>query len=231
MNIPSQVSRFTRPLSRTFCTVAKATTATTSGRTLNSSNTNIPLENAATSSTYRPYHAVLSLAGRDSVGIVQCVTAAIESNGANLEGSKMALLDGDFAMIAHITSSSDDAADMVAEKVRQVLPSFSVSIRSTTARSEQIDVHGNSGWELRLEGPDQPGIVAAVTQALATNGANVHELDTSVSAAPFAGYEMFAMQGRFSASDLGVEDVVTAMKSVEDRFGVTVAISPIETDV
>lgn len=230
MNISTQVSRLTRPLSRTLCTVTKATSTSASGRTFNPPPTNIAVENTNPSGTYRPYHAVLSLAGRDSVGIVQSVTAAIESNGANLEGSKMALLGGDFAMIAHITSSSDDAADLVADQVRQVLPSFSVSIRTTTARSEQVNINGNAGWEIRLEGPDQPGIVAAVTQALATNGANVHELDTSVSAAPFAGYEMFVMQGRFSASDHSAEEVVNSMKHVEERFGVTVVVSPIDIE-
>lgn len=177
----------------------------------------------------RPHHVVVSLAGQDRVGIVRTVTAAVAAHRANVEESKMAILGGDFAMIVYVSMEAPDHADALVAQLRAELPSFTVSLRDTTAPAK--DTHGEemkrTMWTLQLEGPDQPGIVAAVTQALATHGANVHEMDTETTTAPFAGYSLFKMNGKFAVDDQHLDEVSAALTKVEEKFGSSINLDQI----
>lgn len=160
------------------------------------------------------------------MGIVKAVTAALEQNSANLEHSKMAILGGEFAMILHLTLPTLTAAEQIQKALEKDLPSFCISQRTTTPPRKAVDE--GALWELSFEGPDQPGIVSAVTQALATHGANVHMLETETCSAPFAGYEMFHMASRFAVCGGKVEGIEAALKKVEDRFGASIVLREAE---
>lgn len=175
----------------------------------------------------RPHHVVVSLAGQDRVGIVRTVTTAVAAHRANVEDSKMAILGGDFAMIVYVSMESAPDADALVAQLRADLPSFSVSLRNTTAPKAKDKGLERTMWALQLEGPDQPGIVAEVTQALATHGANVHEMDTETTTAPFAGYALFKMNGKFAVDDEHLDEVSQALTKVEEKFGSSISLDQI----
>lgn len=176
----------------------------------------------------RPHHVVVSIAGQDRVGIVRTVTSAVAAHRANVEESKMAILGGDFAMIVYVSMESSVDADALVSGLRAELPSFSVSLRTTTApQGDSSATTARSMWRLQLEGPDQPGIVAAVTQALATHGGNVHELDTETTTAPFAGYPLFKMHGKVAISDDDLDSVSEALGKIEQKYGSSIDLDQI----
>lgn len=184
-----------------------------------------PAAGAAAAS--RQHHVVISLAGQDRVGIVKTVTSAVSATRANVEESKMAILGGDFAMIVYVSMESAADADAIVSQLRAELPAFSISLRTTTAPSDDQSATGRSMWSLQLEGPDQPGIVAAVTQALATHGGNVHEMDTETTTAPFAGYALFKMNGKFAVNDDDLNKVSDALTKIEEKFGSSINLDQI----
>lgn len=155
------------------------------------------------------------------------VSSAVSAHGANVEESKMAILGGDFAMIVYVSMGGATDADKLVEQLRSELPQFSVSARATTPPAAGVEAVGRSMWSLQLEGPDQPGIVAAVTQALATHGGNVHELDTETTTAPFAGYALFKMTGRVAIGEADLEGVCEALEKIEAQFGSSINLDQI----
>lgn len=182
---------------------------------------------AAAAAAARPHHAVVSLAGQDRVGIVRTVTAAVAAQRANVEDSKMAILGGDFAMIVYVSMEDRQHADQLVAQLKAELPSFTISVRETSPPTQHEIGHLKTMWTMQFEGPDQPGIVAAVTQALATHGANVHEMDTETTTAPFAGYTLFKMNGKFAVDDEHLEEVSKALTKLEDKYGSTINLDQV----
>lgn len=182
----------------------------------------------AAAASPRPHHAVISIAGRDQTGIVNKVATVASEHSANIEESKMAILGGDFAMIVYLTIGSTSEVESLANRIKNELPDFSVTIRETTPPDDELIASSKRDmWKLSLEGPDQPGIVAAVSQALATHGGHVHELETETTTAPFAGYEMFKMSGRVAVGGESLDEVSQALNAIEERFGASIMLNQI----
>lgn len=75
-----------------------------------------------------------------------------------------------------------------------------------------------------IEGPDHPGIVSAVSQALAVNGSNIKEMSTETTTAPFAGYELFKLAGKVSVDEARLNELSSALDGIEDKFGSTISL-------
>ena len=59
-----------------------------------------------------PKHIVLTLTGRDKVGIVEGVTSVIAKRNGNVEASRMTRLGGEFAMLMLITLPDNEFANL-----------------------------------------------------------------------------------------------------------------------
>ncbi|MGC9974335.1 MAG: ACT domain-containing protein [Gaiellaceae bacterium] len=120
----------------------------------------------------------LSAIGRDRPGIVAEVTGTLLRHGVNLADSQMAILGGHFAMMLVLESS--ETTDLKAlqadlERSRATLELEAISLSEIDAAQAQID---EPSHVITLYGADHPGIVNAVTAALAGQGVNITDLDT-----------------------------------------------------
>lgn len=143
----------------------------------------------------------------------------------------MAILGGDFAMILYVSMKEAADADRLANNLRLDLPAFTVSVRETTAPTSveaAADAAASStaplAWTLSFEGPDNPGIMAALSEALALNGCNVREMDTATSSAPFAGYELFTVTSKLTVDESKLGELSDALNRVEEQFGSTISL-------
>lgn len=193
------------------------------------SSSTSPAVPSAAPSTTPLHHAVMSISGEDRPGILSSVSSAVSEKGANVRESKMAILGGDFAMIVYVSLQDAADAEQLATSLRQQLPTFSVSIRTTTA-GPQVSESGEvrSSWALSLEGPDSPGILAAVSEALAVNGANVHEIETETTTAPFAGYQLFKLNGSVSVDERRLDALAERLDKVENKFGISIYLKQMD---
>lgn len=125
---------------------------------------------------------VLNVLGQDRPGIVAAVSRAMTDAGCNIEDSSMTMLKGAFAMIMIIT---------VPAGAENPLRTAMVGITATQGLQVHIDPYPEADEGLRrtvegvscsltLHGADHPGIVAAVTEMLASDSINVVDLSTHV---------------------------------------------------
>ncbi len=120
----------------------------------------------------------LSTIGRDRPGIVAEVTGTLLRHGVNMADSQMAILGGHFAMmIVLVTSAETDVEALRADldRSREKLGLEAVSLSEIDEAQTRID---QPSHVITLYGADHPGIVNAVTVALAERGVNVTDLDT-----------------------------------------------------
>jgi glycine cleavage system transcriptional repressor len=144
-------------------------------------------------SAHREYR-VLTAVGLDRPGLVERISTAIHSAGANLEDSRMAILGGEFALIL-LFSGQPDEVNQVEQNSAQWAESLglSVSFKATGARPHVPDYRP---YLLRVSGVDRPGIVAQVSSLLAGRKVNVAALDSRLSYAPLSGTPLFHLQAR-----------------------------------
>ena len=120
----------------------------------------------------------LSAIGRDRPGIVAEVTGTLLRHGVNMADSQKAILGGHFAMMIVLVSSAKTdlealRSDLESSRAKLELEAISLSeIDETQARIDE------PSHVITLYGADHPGIVNAVTAALAERGVNVTDLDT-----------------------------------------------------
>jgi glycine cleavage system transcriptional repressor len=136
---------------------------------------------------------VLTLTGRDKVGIVESVTSLIAKRGGNVESSRMARLGGEFAMLMLVTVSAEEfsALDQNFQPLRSV--GYQISLLPTEDDSKKY-----AGWlpyEIEVTGADHEGIIHDISQHLAAQGINIESMDTSSTPAPMSGTPLFMMKG------------------------------------
>jgi len=120
----------------------------------------------------------LSAIGRDRPGIVAEVTGTLLRHGVNMADSQMAILGGHFAMmIVLVTSAETDVEALRSDldRSREKLGLEAISLSEIDEAQAKID---DPTHVITLYGADHPGIVNAVTGALAKQGVNITDLDT-----------------------------------------------------
>ena len=124
-------------------------------------------------------HFAVSAVGRDRPGIVAAVAEALLAHEGNIEDSQMAILRGHFTLTL-IVSGPDgaDAERLAADlaKVKDAVGLDALSFSEVTGidpSSEPAPSHIVSVY-----GVDHPGIVHAVSTALAERGISITDLET-----------------------------------------------------
>jgi glycine cleavage system transcriptional repressor len=121
----------------------------------------------------------LSAVGRDRPGIVAAVTRVLLDHGVNIEDSQMAILRGRFAMMLIVAAPQEAdtgalRADLAAMCDREGLDALSLDeVMPESAAQEPSPTHLVSVY-----GADHPGIVHAVSAALAGEGITITDLET-----------------------------------------------------
>jgi glycine cleavage system transcriptional repressor len=124
-------------------------------------------------------HFALSAIGRDRPGIVAAVAEKLLKHGINIEDSEMTILRGHFTMTLVLSAPDElDAgglrADLEAVRERLTLDAFSLSeLAEREPARRAVATH-----VVTVYGADHPGIVHAVTAALAQRGINITDLTT-----------------------------------------------------
>jgi glycine cleavage system transcriptional repressor len=172
-------------------------------------------------------HFALSAVGRDRPGIVAEVSGVLLAHGINIEDSQMAILRGHFAMML-ILAGPDDVdewalrSDLDDVGRRLVLDSLVLGEVAEPFGGDPEPSHVVSVY-----GIDHPGIVHAVSNALAAREVTITDLRTQLIADPDAP-PLYAMKIEVAAP-AGVS-IAEALEPIGQAQGVEVTARPIETD-
>ena len=164
--------------------------------------------------------AVVSALGPDRPGIVARVTRVLVDHGCNIADSHMGLLSGRFTMMLVVAVPEQLDRDR-----------FLADLVSAGAELDLDAIHAHYVGEapdadppshlVTVYGADHPGIVAAVTEALASAGASVTDLQTRLA------NDLYVMTIEVSGGE-GAED---ALRAVADAQSVEISVRAIDTDV
>ncbi|MGH2980141.1 MAG: glycine cleavage system protein R [Solirubrobacterales bacterium] len=173
-------------------------------------------------------HLAVSAVGRDRPGIVSAVSEALLAHRANIEDSQMAILRGHFAMTLIVSAEAGADAralerDLRATADRLGLDAMSVSeIGEADPAAEPVPSHLVSVY-----GADHPGIVHAVSSALAGLGVTITDLETRLA----GDGAVYAMQLEVALpGDADAAVVEHALAAVAGAQRVEVAFRPLEHD-
>jgi len=136
-------------------------------------------------------YLVLSALGPDRPGLVADLTTFLAERGANVEDSRMAVLGGEFGMMALVSGSAEAIARVEAE-LAQLSPKTGASFVSRRTRSPEEHRKGEAlPVTIEAESFDREGIVRAIAAALEALAVNIVSLETTQWSAPFTGATLF----------------------------------------
>ncbi len=174
-----------------------------------------------------PKNIVLTLTGRDKVGIVESVTNVIAKRDGNVEASRMARLGGEFAMLMLIALPDNQFTNLDQDFQPMRTEGYQVTLLQT-----EDDLKKYAGWlpyEIEVTGADHEGIIHDISHHLAVQGINIENMDTSSTPAPMSGTPLFMMKGVVLVPPKLTFHVWSdALEEIGDKLNVSVKVGMIK---
>ena len=167
--------------------------------------------------------------GADRPGIVAAVTDALLHEGCNLEDTAMSILRGQFAMVLVVAAPGGVDAARLEQAIGQRTAGFDLVLAVRPLHDTHESAAPIDTWTAVVHGADQPGIVHAVAQALASLDVNILDLTTRVAESTPPIYSM-VLELSFPP---GVDeaDVIAALDRVASELDVTCTLHRSDADL
>lgn len=169
---------------------------------------------------------MLTLVGKDQIGIVATVTTALYQAGCNLGEASMLQLGGNFTimlMVRHPGSASEllDLLQPVANTLQLHVHVYPIET--------PLQPHQNPEVRISVYGADRPGIVSQVTTALAQAGLNIVGLESDIGGTSHRPFYILHIEG---LATQGLDQVQTALQALMTQVAdLEIQLEPIDTTV
>jgi len=167
-------------------------------------------------------HLLLSVSCEDKPGVVEKLSAIIESCKGSWLESRLANLRGKFVGVIWISLPAQQQIELT--KALQGLLSEGIQVQLDD-KHENLAPQNQSSLPFSIIGPDRIGIVKEVSLALSSNGINLEELETNLSSAPYSGDPIFEAKGHISApQNTSLADLKDRLEDIADKLGLDLDI-------
>ncbi|GMV32937.1 MAG: transcriptional regulator [Chloroflexi bacterium] len=164
---------------------------------------------------------VLTLTGKDRIGLVDQVASLVAKRDGNVEASKMARLGGEFAMLMLVAIPEANISNL--DRDLQTLRGEGCQIIMVQTEADSKKYAGWLPYEIEVTGADHEGIIHEIAHFLASRGINIESMDTSSAPAPMSGTPLFTMKGvALVPPQLNFNDWSDSLEEVGDRLNVSV---------
>ncbi|WP_308387705.1 ACT domain-containing protein [Acidithiobacillus sp. AMEEHan] len=167
--------------------------------------------------------ALLTVIGEDRPGIVAAVTQALYAADCAIGDASMMRLGGYFTIMQVIDYQRDFGAVESALDPAVKRLNLRVHLDPIPSLPRQQD---SANVRVTVYGADHPGIVASVTEKLASVGFNIIDLESERSGNPDRPIYVMVIQG--SAPE-GVEQVRAILEPLKTSQGIEITVHPIDT--
>ncbi len=167
---------------------------------------------------------MLTLVGKDQIGIVAKVTTALYEAGCNLGEASMLRLGGNFTIMLMV--NYEGSSQNLDKLLKPVADNLQLHLH-IDAIDGQLHQHQVPNVRVSVHGADRAGIVAKVTTLLAEAGLNILELESDVGGNETKPFYIMQIEG-IATSDI-LETALQALLSKQPDL--EVKIEPIETMV
>jgi glycine cleavage system transcriptional repressor len=166
--------------------------------------------------------------GRDRPGIVAAVSRALLDLDGNIEDSQMSILRGHFAVMLMVRVPDSVSGETLAEHLGPVRDELGLEAITFNAVDELSPTMDPATHVVTVYGADHPGIVSAISQALAELGVNITDLETRLTGAE--DNPRYTMVMEVSVGDVDPERVEAELRSVAEREAVEVSLRPLAAE-
>jgi glycine cleavage system regulatory protein len=162
---------------------------------------------------------VMTVLAADRPGLVSTLSETIAACGGSWQESRMARLAGQFAGILRVECPADHAGKLLDSLAGLESQGISVQAR----REETAPVAPRETVSLDIVGNDRPGIIRALSAAIAATGGNVEDLSTSLESAPMSGHPIFHAKGVVAlAADGDASGLIAAIENLGPDLSVSI---------
>jgi glycine cleavage system transcriptional repressor len=172
-------------------------------------------------------HFALSAVGRDRPGIVAAMSEVLLRHSGNIEDSQMSILRGHFAMMLVVAVPEDADAAVLRDELSAAARSLELEAVALSPL-EEVDpaAEPQPSHVVTVYGVDHPGIVHAVTAALAERGVDITDLTTRVVGEDVEPIYALMMEVAVPAG----EDVDAVLESVAADQRLDATVRPIDDE-
>ncbi len=165
-------------------------------------------------------HAVLTAIGADRPGLVDEVSQFVFQHGGNIEGSRMANLHGQFAMMLLVKASRDSL-----RKMQAALPALirhsGLHMEIRPAHQPQAPARPAVPYRLTASSLDQAGLVHRIAHLLHSMDVNIESMQTNLVAAPYTGAPIFEIEMAISVpSDIPLSRLRQELTELCDQLNI-----------
>lgn len=162
---------------------------------------------------------VMTVIAEDRPGIVQALSGTVADHEGNWLESRMARMAGQFAGILRVECPAARTAGLLEALAGLKAKGLSIEVRRQSGPAEE----GRTMMSIDVVGNDRPGIVRALSAAVARLGANVEELHTALESAAMAGHPLFHAKGLVALpADVTPGALTEAIEDLGEDLAVTV---------
>ena len=137
-------------------------------------------------------HIVLTAIGTDRPGLVEEVSEFVLARGGSIEDSRMANLQGQFAVMVLISAQPEAIGRLTAD-LDALMSQTRIHAQLTAAVSARVGTGPRLPFRLTGRALDQPGLVHVVANLLRSLNVNIESMETTLEAAPITAAPVFAM--------------------------------------
>lgn len=121
----------------------------------------------------------VSFLGRDCPGVVASITCLLAEAECNIEAMSQTMLRGEFAAIFVVEAKNAMTEGILREMLEKGLRRDNVDL-SVLVRNAQVKAWGEdlacAPFVVTVDGPDGPGLIAAMSRVFARHGVNIENL-------------------------------------------------------
>lgn len=169
----------------------------------------------------------LSAIGRDRPGIVAAISRVLLDLEGNVEDSQMSILRGHFAVMLIVAlpeGTERQELERRLDPVREELGLEAIAVSEV----DELAPGPSPTHVLTVYGADHPGIVHAVSNALAERGVSITDLETRLGGAE--GSPIYVMLMEIAAGDADYSDLGSALEEIGEREGLEVNLREVAAE-
>ena len=135
---------------------------------------------------------VLTAIGEDRPGLVEDISEFVFARGGNIEDSRMANMQGQFAIMMLI-AGTQEAIDRIMNDLDGLSRRAAIDARLTPVSRAGVAASAKLPYRLTGRALDQAGLVHEVANLLRSLNVNIESMETTLETAPFTGAPVFSM--------------------------------------
>jgi glycine cleavage system transcriptional repressor len=176
----------------------------------------------------RVTHFAVSAVGRDRPGIVAGITSALLDLEGNVEDSRMTILRGRFAVMLIVSVPGEGQRPELERRLAPVRERLELDALTVSEVAEAAAPETAPSHVITVYGADHPGIVHAVSAALAEHEVNITDLQTKLAGSGAS--PLYVMMMEVELGTVAPATLERALAEVGERADVEVSIRELDSE-